>query len=167
MNVVDTIIKKRDGKELSAAEITDFIQGYTECRIPDYQASALMMAILCRGMNDRETADLTMAIAHSGAVLSLDGIADNAVDKHSTGGVGDKTTLIVQPIVTACGIPVAKMSGRGLGFSGGTIDKLESIPNIKLDLSKDEFLTHLKQYHTVLSGQSSDLAWGCTDRPPP
>lgn len=158
MNVVDTIIKKRDGKELSAAEITDFIQGYTEGRIPDYQASALMMAILCRGMNDRETADLTMAIAHSGAVLSLDGIADNAVDKHSTGGVGDKTTLIVQPIVTACGIPVAKMSGRGLGFSGGTIDKLESIPNIKLDLSKDEFLTHLKQYHTVLSGQSSDLA---------
>ena len=158
MNVVDTIIKKRDGKELTAAEINDFIRGYTDGRIPDYQASAFLMAVLCRGMTDRETADLTMAIAHSGEIISLTGITDTAVDKHSTGGVGDKTTLIVQPIVTACGVPVAKMSGRGLGFSGGTIDKLESVPNIKLDLSKEAFLAQLKRYHTVLSGQSADLA---------
>ena len=158
MNAVEIIVKKRDGKPLSREEIKFFIDGYTAGKIPDYQASALAMAILCRGINDRETADLTMAIAESGEVLSLDGVVDIAVDKHSTGGVGDKTTLIVQPIVSACGVPVAKMSGRGLGFSGGTIDKLESIPGMRLDLTKEEFLAQLKKYHTVLSGQSGDLA---------
>lgn len=158
MNAVEIIVKKRDGEPLSREEIKFFIDGYTAGKIPDYQASALAMAILCRGMNDRETADLTMAIAESGEVLSLDGVVDIAVDKHSTGGVGDKTTLIVQPIVSACGVPVAKMSGRGLGFSGGTIDKLESIPGMRLDLTKEEFLAQLKKYHTVLSGQSGDLA---------
>lgn len=158
MNAVEIIVKKRDGEPLSREEIKFFIDGYTAGKIPDYQASALAMAILCRGMNDRETADLTMAIAESGEILSLDGVVDVAVDKHSTGGVGDKTTLIVQPIVSACGVPVAKMSGRGLGFSGGTIDKLESIPGMRLDLTKEEFLAQLKKYHTVLSGQSGDLA---------
>jgi pyrimidine-nucleoside phosphorylase len=109
-------------------------------------------------MTARETTALTRAMAESGEMVSLKGIVDIAVDKHSTGGVGDKTTLIVQPIVTACGLPVAKMSGRGLGFSGGTIDKFESIPGMRLNLSKEEFLNQLKQYGTVLSGQSADLA---------
>lgn len=158
MNPVEMIIKKRDGKELSEGEIRAFIRGYTDGSIPDYQASAFLMAILCRGMSDRETTDLTLAIAESGEVISLAGIVDNAVDKHSTGGVGDKTTLIVQPILSACGVPVAKMSGRGLGFSGGTIDKLESIPGMRLDLTKEEFLSQLKQHGTVLTGQSHDLA---------
>ena len=158
MNAVDIIIKKRDGKALSTEEIRFFIDGYTRDEIPDYQAAAWAMAVLCKGMNEKETADLTIAMADSGETLDLDGAVDVAVDKHSTGGVGDKTTLIVQPIVTACGLAVAKMSGRGLGFSGGTIDKLESIPGIKLDLTKEEFLQQLKEHKTVLSGQSVDLA---------
>lgn len=158
MNAVDIIIKKREGKALSTEEIRFFIDGYTRDEIPDYQAAAWAMAVLCKGMTEKETADLTIAIAESGETLDLDGAVDVAVDKHSTGGVGDKTTLIVQPIVTACGLAVAKMSGRGLGFSGGTIDKLESIPGIKLDLSKEEFLQQLKEHKTVLSGQSVDLA---------
>ncbi|HOR56048.1 MAG TPA: thymidine phosphorylase [Flexilinea sp.] len=158
MNAVDIIIKKRDSKALTDEEIRFFIDGYTEGKIPDYQAAAWAMAVLCRGMTARETTALTRAMAESGEMVSLKGIADIAVDKHSTGGVGDKTTLIVQPIVTACGLPVAKMSGRGLGFSGGTIDKFESIPGMRLNLSKEEFLNQLKQYGTVLSGQSADLA---------
>ncbi len=158
MNVVDIIIKKRDGKELSREEIEFFINGFTREEIPDYQAAAWAMAVMCRGMTPTETTFLTMAMAHSGEILSLNGVAENAVDKHSTGGVGDKTTLIVQPIVAACGLQVAKMSGRGLGFSGGTIDKLESIPGIRLNLSKEEFLAQLKAHGTVLSGQSGDLA---------
>ncbi len=158
MNAVDIIIKKRDGLALSDEEIKFFIDGYTQDKIPDYQAAAWAMAVLCKGMNDHETAALTRTMAESGEMLSLDGVVEKAIDKHSTGGVGDKTTLIVQPIVTACGLPVAKMSGRGLGFSGGTIDKLESIPGIKLDLTKEEFLAQLKAYGTVLSGQSVDLA---------
>lgn len=158
MNAVDIIIKKRDGKALSTEEIRFFIDGYTRDEIPDYQAAAWAMAVLCKGMTEKETADLTIAMAESGEKLDLDDAVDVAVDKHSTGGVGDKTTLIVQPIVTACGLAVAKMSGRGLGFSGGTIDKLESIPGIKLGLSKEEFLQQLKEHKTVLSGQSVDLA---------
>ena len=158
MNAVDIIIKKRDGKALSTEEIRFFIDGYTRDEIPDYQAAAWAMAVLCKGMTEKETADLTVAMAESGETLDLDGAVHVAVDKHSTGGVGDKTTLIVQPIVTACGLAVAKMSGRGLGFSGGTIDKLESIPGIKLDLTKEEFLQQLKDHKTVLSGQSVDLA---------
>ena len=158
MNAVDIIIKKRDAQVLSDEEIKFFIDGYTRDDIPDYQAAAWAMAVLCRGMTDHETAALTRAMAESGEMLSLSGVVDKAIDKHSTGGVGDKTTLIVQPIVTACGLPVAKMSGRGLGFSGGTIDKLESIPGMRLDLTKEEFLAQLRDYGTVLSGQSVDLA---------
>lgn len=158
MNAVDLIIKKRDGLELSTEEIQSFIRGYTREEIPDYQAAAFLMAVLCRGMTHRETADLTMAMANSGEVISLAEAVDFAVDKHSTGGVGDKTTLIVQPIIAACGVPVAKMSGRGLGFSGGTVDKLESIPGMRLDLTKEEFLSQLKRIKTVLTGQSVDLA---------
>ncbi len=158
MNIVDIIIKKRDRLELSQEEIEYFISGYTKGEIPDYQAAAWAMAVLCRGMTDIETSYITMAMAHSGEILSLDGIVDEAVDKHSTGGVGDKTTLIVQPIVSSCGLAVAKMSGRGLGFSGGTIDKFESIPGMRLNLTKEEFLAQLKEHGTVLSGQSADLA---------
>jgi pyrimidine-nucleoside phosphorylase len=163
MNIVDIIIKKRDGKELTREEIEFFINGYTKDIIPDYQAAAWAMAVTCKGMTDTETSHLTRAMARSGEILSLDEIVDGAfvneaVDKHSTGGVGDKTTLIVQPIVTSCGLKVAKMSGRGLGFSGGTIDKLESIPGMRLNLTKEEFLAQLREYGTVLSGQSADLA---------
>lgn len=163
MNAVDIIIKKRDGVELTNDEIAFFIRGYTQGEIPDYQAAAWAMAILCKGMTDIETAALTRAMAQSGEMLSLEEVVNGikvnqAVDKHSTGGVGDKTTLIVQPIVTSCGLAVAKMSGRGLGYSGGTIDKLESIPGMRLNLTKDEFLQQYLTYHTVLSGQSADLA---------
>lgn len=158
MNGVDIIIKKRDGNKLSKEEIDFFISEYTRGTIPDYQAAAWAMAVYFQGMDDEETTCLTLAMRNSGEVLSLERAADFSVDKHSTGGVGDKTTLIVQPIVNACGVSVAKMSGRGLGFSGGTIDKLESIPGIHLNLSKEEFLSQLKEYGTVISGQSKDLA---------
>ena len=158
MNMVDIIIKKRDGLKLTQEEINFFVRGYTDGTIPDYQAAALAMAILCRGMDSVETLNLTIAMSRSGSMLSLSSASDFAVDKHSTGGVGDKTTFIVQPIVTACDVAVAKMSGRGLGFSGGTIDKLESIPGVRTDLTKDEFLEQLQKYHTVISGQSHDLA---------
>ncbi len=158
MRAVDIIIKKRDGQALSNEEIGYFIQAYTRGDIPDYQASALAMAILLRGMTPRETTDLTLAMAHSGDLLDLSSVVPLAVDKHSTGGVGDKTTLVVEPTVAACGLPVGKMSGRGLGFSGGTIDKLESIPGYRVNLSTQEFLRQLAQIGLVLTGQSADLA---------
>lgn len=158
MNMVDIIIKKRDGGKLSGEEISFFVKGYTAGDIPDYQAAALNMAILLNGMDEEEITQLTMAMRDSGKKLSLKEAADFSVDKHSTGGVGDKTTLIVQPIVTACGVSVAKMSGRGLGFSGGTIDKLESIPGVRVALSDSEFLAMLKEHGTVITGQSKDLA---------
>ena len=158
MNMVDIICKKRDKEKLSKEEIHYFIEHYTKGDIPDYQAAALAMAILLNGMDDEEIALLTLAMAHSGETLSLSEHVDFSVDKHSTGGVGDKTTFIVQPIVASCGVAVAKMSGRGLGFSGGTIDKLESIPNININLSKEEFLSQLRKIGTVISGQSHDLA---------
>ncbi len=158
MKAVDIIIKKRDKGELTKAEIDFFVEGFTKGSITDYQAAAWAMAILLNGMTDRETTDLTMAMVHSGRSLDLSETVPIAVDKHSTGGVGDKTTLVVEPIVAACGLPVGKMSGRGLGFSGGTLDKMESIPGFRTDLSEKEFLAQLKKIGLVLTGQSSDLA---------
>ena len=158
MRSIDIIIKKRDKQELSPEEIDFFVQGYTQGEITDYQAAAWAMAVLLNGMTPRETTDLTLSMARSGQILDLSGIVDVAVDKHSTGGVGDKTTLAVLPIVAACGLPCGKMSGRGLGFSGGTIDKLESIPGYRVNLSTQEFKRQLKQTGLVLTGQSLDLA---------
>ncbi len=158
MRAVDIIIKKRDKQELSAAEIQFFVEGFTRGAIPDYQAAAWAMAVQLNGMTARETTDLTLAMVHSGDVLDLSGVVNVAVDKHSTGGVGDKTTLVVQPVVAACGLPVGKMSGRGLGFSGGTLDKMESIPGFRTDLKQAEFLKQLKEIGLVLTGQTGDLA---------
>jgi pyrimidine-nucleoside phosphorylase len=158
MRMVDIIIKKREKGELSQQEIDFFIQGYTKGEIPDYQASAFAMAILLNGMTTRETTDLTLAMAHSGEILDLSKVVPYAVDKHSTGGVGDKTSLVVAPTVASCGLAVGKMSGRGLGFSGGTLDKLESIPGFRSNLTTDEFLHQLKTIGIVLTGQSVDLA---------
>lgn len=158
MHAVDIIIKKRDGQVLSKSEIDFFIRGYTQGEIPDYQAAAWAMAVLLQGMNRQETIDLTLSMAASGEVLDLHDVAPVVVDKHSTGGVGDKTTLIVAPMVAACGLPVGKMSGRGLGFSGGTLDKLEAIPGYKSDLSIDEFKAQLGRIGIVVSGQTKELA---------
>ena len=158
MRATDIIIKKRDHEELTQEEINFFVQGFVNGDIPDYQVSAWAMAVLLNGMTPRETTDLTLAMVHSGRVLDLTGVVDIAVDKHSSGGVGDKTTLAVLPIVAACGLPVGKMSGRGLGFSGGTIDKLESIPGYRVDLNVDEFKKQLKEKGIVLTGQSLELA---------
>jgi pyrimidine-nucleoside phosphorylase len=158
MRAVDVIVKKRDKNELTHEEIDFFIEGISNGTIPDYQAAAWAMAVLLNGMTPRETTDLTLAMAHSGETLDLHEVVDVAVDKHSTGGVGDKTSLTVLPIVAACGLPVGKMSGRGLGFSGGTLDKLESIPGYRCDLTTEEFLDQLKSIGIVLSGQSKDLA---------
>ncbi len=158
MHMVEIIEKKRDGKALSTEEIKFFVQGYTQGTIPDYQVAALLMAIVLRGMDDRETRDLTMAMARSGEMLDLSEIAPIVVDKHSTGGVGDKVSLVVAPAVAACGLPVGKMSGRGLGFSGGTLDKLESIPGYRTDLTVEEFKAQLRRIGIVLTGQSANLA---------
>lgn len=158
MRAVDIIVKKRDKKELTREEISFFIDGISTGSIPDYQVAAWAMAVLLNGMTPRETTDLTLAMAQSGETLDLHDVVDIAVDKHSTGGVGDKTSLSVLPIVAACGLPVGKMSGRGLGFSGGTLDKLESIPGYRCDLTTEEFLEQLKSIGIVLSGQSKDLA---------
>jgi pyrimidine-nucleoside phosphorylase len=158
MRAVDIIIKKRDQGELSLAEIEFFIKSFISGEVADYQASALLMAIVLNGMTPRETTDLTLAMANSGHMLDLSDVVDLAVDKHSSGGVGDKTSLAVLPIVAASGLPVGKMSGRGLGFSGGTLDKLESIPGYRVDLTTEEFKHQLKEKGIVLTGQSLDLA---------
>jgi pyrimidine-nucleoside phosphorylase len=158
MRTVDIIARKRDGLELSKKEIDFFISGFTTGEIPDYQAAAWAMAVLIKGMTPRETTDLTLAMVASGETLDLTGVVDIVVDKHSTGGVGDKTSLVVAPLVSACGLPVGKMSGRGLGYSGGTLDKLESIPGYRCDLTTAEFLKQLKETKIVLTGQSADLA---------
>jgi pyrimidine-nucleoside phosphorylase len=158
MRAVDIIIKKRDKGELTLAEIEYFIKSFISGEVTDYQASALLMAIVLNGMTPRETTDLTLAMANSGHMLDLSDVVDLAVDKHSSGGVGDKTSLAVLPIVAACGLPVGKMSGRGLGFSGGTLDKLESIPGYRVDLTTEEFKHQLKEKGIVLTGQSLDLA---------
>jgi len=158
MRMIDIIEKKRDGRELTTAEIHWFINGVTQDTIPDYQSSALMMAIYIQGMNRRETVDLTLAIVDSGEKLDLHDVADFVVDKHSSGGVGDKTTLAVQPLVAACGVPVGKMSGRGLGSSGGTLDKMESFSGWRLDLSLAQFKQQLAEIGLVLAGQTAVLA---------
>ncbi len=158
MRMVELIEKKRDGGALSTAEIRFFIEAYTQGDIPDYQASALLMAIVLQGMDDREIRDLTLTMAYSGEVLDLNDIAPIVVDKHSTGGVGDKVSLVVAPLVAACGLPVGKMSGRGLGFSGGTLDKFESIPGYRVNLSVTEFKAQLADIGIVLAGQSANLA---------
>lgn len=158
MNAVDIIIKKRDKLELSREEIQYFIDGLVNKQIPDYQAAAWLMAVMLNGMNERETTDLTLAMANSGEILDLSGVVPIEVDKHSTGGVGDKTTLVVEPLVAACGLPVGKMSGRGLGFSGGTLDKVEAIPGFRTSFSRDEFIHLLRNTGLVLAGQSGDLA---------
>ncbi|MBM4465952.1 MAG: pyrimidine-nucleoside phosphorylase [Chloroflexi bacterium] len=157
MRAVDIIARKRDGHTLSAKEIDFFVQGFTRGEIPDYQAASLLMAIYLKGMDARETADLTTSMAHSGMMMDLSSIAPIVVDKHSTGGVGDKTTLVVAPLVAATGLPVGKISGRGLGFSGGTLDKLESIPGFKADLSAEEFVAKLRDHGIVIVGQTADM----------
>jgi pyrimidine-nucleoside phosphorylase len=158
MLATEIIIKKRDKKELDKEEIEFFIKGFTRGEIADYQVSAWAMAVLLNGMTIREVTDLTMALAQSGDTLDMSRLVKNSVDKHSTGGVGDKTSLVVLPIVSACGLPVGKMSGRGLGFSGGTLDKIESIPGIKTDLCPEEFENQLLKIGLVLTGQSATLA---------
>lgn len=158
MRMYDIIEKKRDGGKLSKEEIEFFITGYTDGTIPDYQASALTMAIYFQGMDKEETAHLTTAMARSGDMVDLSAINGIKVDKHSTGGVGDKTTLIVAPIVAACGVPVAKMSGRGLGHTGGTVDKMESIPGLCTTIPKERFFEIVNTIGISVIGQSGNLA---------
>ncbi|MBQ9091415.1 MAG: thymidine phosphorylase [Anaerotignum sp.] len=157
MNFVDIIIKKRDGGKLTAEEITFFVKGVTDGSLPDYQISALLMAILLRGMDAEETAHLTMEMANSGGRFDLSSVEGFKVDKHSTGGVADTTTLILAPLVASVGVPVVKMSGRGLGFSGGTIDKLESIPGFQVDVTEEKALQFAKENGIVLMSQTDDL----------
>jgi pyrimidine-nucleoside phosphorylase len=157
MRVVELIERKRDGGKLTADEIDALVQGYTKGDVPDYQMSAFCMAVVWRGMDAKEIAALTASMVRSGERLDLSRFG-RVVDKHSTGGVGDKTTLVVAPLVAACGVPVAKMSGRGLGFSGGTLDKLESIRGYRVDLSTAEFLAQLERIGIVVTGQTADLA---------
>ncbi|HSJ54788.1 MAG TPA: thymidine phosphorylase, partial [Anaerolineae bacterium] len=157
MRAVDIIARKRDGLSLTAEQIDFFVQGFTQDTIPDYQVSAWLMATVLQGMDPQETIDLTMAMVRSGEQLDLSDIAPFVVDKHSTGGVGDKTTLVVAPLVAAAGVYLGKMSGRGLGFTGGTLDKLESIPGFRADLSIEEFRAQLAGIGLVVTGQSGRL----------
>ena len=157
MQMTDIIARKRDGGELSREEIQFFIEGYTRGSIPDYQASALLMAIVWRGMTRRETLDLTLAMMHSGETLDLSSISGVKADKHSTGGVGDKTSLALLPMVAAQGVHMAKMSGRGLGHTGGTIDKLESFPGFSCALSDEAFLSQVQRVGFAIAGQTADL----------
>ncbi len=158
MNMYDIIYKKREGGALEKEEIEFFINGYTNGTIPDYQASALLMAIFLMKMNREETYALTKAMKHSGDVVDLSGIDGVKVDKHSTGGVGDKTTLVVGPLAAACGVPIAKMSGRGLGFTGGTVDKMESIPGFRTALEAKEFLSLVNRVGLSVIGQTAHIA---------
>ena len=158
MNIQEIIAKKRDGKELNKEDIKYFVTEYTNGNITDYQAAALVMAIYINGMNKEETTNLTLEMSKSGDVLDLSEISKNVIDKHSTGGVGDKITLVLMPIIASLGIPVAKMSGRGLGFTGGTIDKLESIPGYNVELNEMDFIQAVKETGISVIGQTANLA---------
>ncbi|PHB24544.1 pyrimidine-nucleoside phosphorylase [Bacillus pseudomycoides] len=157
MRMVDIIAKKRDGKELTTEEIQFFIKGYTDGSIPDYQVSALAMAIFFKDMSDRERVDLTMAMVHSGETIDLSEIEGVKVDKHSTGGVGDTTTLVLGPLVAALDVPVAKMSGRGLGHTGGTIDKLEAVEGFHVEITKEQFIELVNRDKVAIIGQTGNL----------
>lgn len=158
MRMYDLIMKKRNGNDLTQQEINFMVEGFTNGSIPDYQMSAMMMAIYFRGMNEDETLYLTMAMAHSGDILDLSKINGLKADKHSTGGVGDKTSLVLGPMVAALGVPVAKMSGRGLGHTGGTIDKLESFEGFSVDISTEDFIKNVNAIKMAIIGQTADLA---------
>lgn len=158
MRMYDIIMKKRNGEKLTPEEIGFFVTGYTRGDIPDYQVSALMMAVYFQGMDEEETLALTMAMAHSGDMLDLSAIEGVKVDKHSTGGVGDKTSLALAPMVAACGVRIAKMSGRGLGHTGGTIDKLESFAGFSTDISREHFIRQVNEIGISIMGQTADLA---------
>ena len=157
MRMVDLIEKKKDGKVHTAQEIHFIVDGYTNDKIPDYQMSAWLMAVCFQGLNKEETALLTKEMMHSGDVMDLSRIEGIKVDKHSTGGVGDKTSMVLGPIVGACGVPVAKMSGRGLGHTGGTLDKLESIPGLHVMIEEDDFVKQVNDCHLAIIGQSAHL----------
>ena len=156
--MVDLIEKKRDGGQLTTEEINWFVTNYTQGEIPDYQVSAFLMAVFYEDMSDEEITALTLAMAHSGEVIDLSSIEGIKVDKHSTGGVGDTTTLVLAPLVASVGVPVAKMSGRGLGYTGGTLDKLEAIPGFQIELPEKEFTRLVNQSHVAIIGQSGNLA---------
>ena len=158
MRMYDIIAKKRDGKELTTEEIKFFVSEYTAGNVPDYQASALLMAIFLQKMNTRETVDLTHAMMNSGDVVDLTAIKGIKVDKHSTGGVGDTTTLILGPLVASCGVPVAKMSGRGLGHTGGTLDKLEAIEGFQIEVAIDDFIKNVNEKKIAVVGQTANIA---------
>ncbi len=158
MNFLDIIIKKRNGEKLAQEEISFTIENYTKGDIPDYQMSAFLMAVFFNGMDREETFTFTHAMAHSGEILDLSSIPGIKIDKHSTGGIGDVTTLILAPLVASCGVPVAKMSGRGLGRTGGTIDKLESIPGFRTEVGVKEFIEQVKEIGIAVVGQSGELA---------
>ncbi len=157
-NAVPLLRRKRDGQPLAAADIRAFVDAYTRGDVPDYQASAFLMAAFLRGLDADETAALTDAMLHSGTVVDLSDVPGRKVDKHSTGGVGDKISLLLAPLVAACGVPVPMISGRGLGHTGGTLDKLESIPGFRTDLSLDEYRRHLQQHGVVMIGQTAEIA---------
>ena len=158
MNINEIIKAKRDCKELTTEQIEFFIKEYSYGNIPDYQASSLLMAIYLNGMSEQEILDLTIAMSRSGDILDLSQIDGIKVDKHSTGGIGDKVTIVVMPLVAACGVPVAKMSGRGLGYTQGTIDKLDSIPGFRTNLELDEFIRNVKKIGIALMSQSENIA---------